>query len=136
MYLKLFSSQFLMILFAMLSVFAAACEEDEDNTSPVVVETFPPNGSQNVDPSIEELSVTFNEPMMDKSWSWAYSNKDDFPSMTGQPHYVDNLKKNILPVKLETNKSYIIWINSTVYKNFKDKSGNILAPYRFAFKTR
>jgi hypothetical protein len=66
--------------------------------SPRVISTTPQNGDQKVDPSLKEISVTFNEPMMDGSWSWVYEDKDKFPQITGQPYYTENNTKNVLPV--------------------------------------
>lgn len=107
-----------------------------DRVPPRVIATNPQNGAHDVDPSIKEISVTFNERMMDKSWSWCYEDRDTFPQMTGQPYYVENTTKNVLPVKLESNKEYVIWINTVNFKNFRDEAGNPAVPYRFAFKTR
>ena len=112
-----------------------ACTE-KDSQAPNVVATYPSSGNIDVDPSINEISVTFDEEMMDGNWSWAYTDKNQFPSMTSDPYYTDNLTKNILPVKLEANKEYEIWINSQKFGNFKDKSGNSAAPFRLAFKTK
>jgi len=126
------------VLFALMMVMTIAfvgCGE-KDTEAPRVVATFPPNGSQDVDPSISEISVTFNEEMMDQNWSWAYTHENEFPEMTGQPYYTDNYTKNVLPVELEPNKEYIIWLNSQKFKNFKDKSGNPLVPVKFTFKTK
>lgn len=107
-----------------------------DKVPPRVIATNPQNGARDIDPSITEISVTFNERMMDKSWSWCYEDRDTFPQMTGQPYYVDNNTKNVLPVKLEPKKEYIIWINTVHFKNFRDEAGNPTVPYRFTFKTR
>lgn len=111
-----------------------ACAE-KDSTIPRVVSTYPENMSQDVDPSITEISVTFNEEMKDGNWSWVYEDENKFPQMIGQAYYTDNYTKNILPVKLEPNKEYVIWINSSKFQNFKDKSGNPSFPFRFTFKT-
>jgi hypothetical protein len=124
------------LIFVMVFIiFSAACTKN-DSTPPRVVSTFPQNESQNVDPSLNEISVTFNEEMMDGNWSWAYSDKNDFPQIVGQAYYTDNNTKNVLPARLEPNKEYIIWINSEKYKNFKDKKGNSAIPFRFTFKTK
>ena len=108
----------------------------KDTTPPEVVSTIPANGDQAVDPALSTLSVTFSEPMMDGNWSWAYTREEDFPEMTGQPRFENNNTINLRPVKLESNKRYIVWINSTKFMNFKDKSGNPSEPYRLTFKTR
>jgi hypothetical protein len=74
--------------------------------------------------------------MKDGNWSWAYKDKSKFPQISGQAYYTDNNTKNILPVKLESNKEYVIWINTEQFNNFKDKSGNPAFPFKFTFKTK
>lgn len=118
-----------------LSIASIACAE-KDTKAPRVIETHPMNESTDVDPSLSEISVTFNEPMMDGNWSWAYTEKNEFPKIKGQPYYSENYTKNNLPVILEPGKQYIIWINSEKFKNFKDKAGNPALPFKFTFKTR
>ena len=125
----------LFVLMMVLTIISVGCGE-KDTEAPRVVDTFPPNGSQDVDPSINEISVTFNEEMMDQNWSWAYTNKNEFPETTGQPYYTESYRKNVFPVKLEPNKEYVIWLNSQKFKNFKDRSGNRLVPFKFTFKTK
>ena len=104
--------------------------------SPRAISTSPQNGDPKVDPSLKQISVTFNVPMMDGSWSWADGGEDKFPQTTSQPYYTKNNTKNILPVKLEPNKEYVVWVNTASHKDFKDKNGNPATPYRFSFKTR
>jgi len=122
---------FLMPALAALSVSCA----NNDTQAPRVVSTFPENGAVDIDPALSEMSVVFNEKMADQSWSWVYENKNTFPIMTGQAYYTDDQTKNILPVKLEANKEYVVWINQPEFRNFKDKSGNPAVPFRFSFKT-
>jgi hypothetical protein len=108
----------------------------KDTEAPRVIDTFPPNGAQDVDPTITEISVTFNEEMDNSSWSWAYRDQTKIPEMPGDPYYTDQNKTNSLPVKLEPNKEYVLWINTDKYNYFKDKSGNPSVPYEFRFKTK
>lgn len=117
-------------------IYAAAATAEKDVEPPRVVATFPLNQSTDVDPSLKEISVTFNEPMMDGNWSWVYEDKMTFPQILAQPYYTENKTKNVLPVKLEANKEYVIWINSTNHKNFKDQSGNPAFPFKFTFQTK
>ncbi|OVE81607.1 hypothetical protein BVY03_03125 [bacterium K02(2017)] len=112
-----------------------ACIEN-DTQPPQVIQTTPKNGSTDVDPSLTKISVTFNESMKDGNWSWAYTTKNQFPEMTGQPTYSNNFTKNTLPVKLEANKTYEIWINSQTQTNFKDQAGNTAIPFKWVFKTK
>jgi len=116
---------------------AMACFScNKDSVAPRVVSTVPDVGDQSVDPSLSRLSVTFSEPMMDGNWSWAYTRKEEFPEMTGDPQYEGDFTTNVLPVKLESNKEYVIWINSPKFQNFKDKAGNPSVPYKLVFRTR
>lgn len=115
--------------------FGIACAQ-EDAKPPRVVSTFPQNMSQDVDPSIKEISVTFSEEMIDGNWSWVYEDKNTFPQIVGQAYYTDNNTRNVLPVTLEPNKEYVIWINSADYENFKSKKGVPAFPFKFTFKTR
>ena len=61
-----------------IAIVCTSCSKT-DTKPPSVVETFPVTGSTDVDPAITEISVTFDEPMTDRSWSWAYTNKEQFP---------------------------------------------------------
>ncbi|MDY6989728.1 MAG: Ig-like domain-containing protein [Thermodesulfobacteriota bacterium] len=125
---------FLVFLLMVTNVVVAGGEQD--SRPPRVVSTFPQNGSIDVDPSLNEISVTFNEAMRDGNWSWVYEDKNTFPQIVGQAYYNEDMTKNVLPVKLEPNKEYVIWINSQKFNNFKDKSGNPAFPFKFTFKTR
>jgi hypothetical protein len=107
-----------------------------DTKSPNVIKTYPVTGSTDVDPLTKEITVTFDEPMKDGNWSWVYTNKNKFPVMTGQPYYKPGHTVNVLPVKLESNQEYEIWINSEKFKNFKDRAGNPAIPFRLVFTTK
>ena len=122
----------IMVVFFIIGVSCLA----SDTKSPNVIETYPVSGSTDVDPLTKEITVTFDEPMKDGNWSWAYTNKNKFPVMTGQPYYKPGHTVNVLPVKLESNKGYEIWINSEKFKNFKDRAGNPAIPFRLVFTTK
>jgi hypothetical protein len=120
-----------------LSVGCMSAYSAEENVAfPKVIDTNPKNGSRDVDPTLKEISVTFSEPMTDRSWSWSYEDKNQFPQMTGQPFYSDNFTKCVLPVKLETKKEYVIWINTSKFHNFRNKAGVPVPPYKLRFTTR
>jgi hypothetical protein len=108
---------------------------DDSKTPPRVISTEPQSEAADVDPSVSTITVTFNKPMMDKSWSWSYESKESFPQMTGEPFYTENGRSCVLPVKLKPGTRYVIWINTSKFKNFKDKSGNPAEPYKIAFST-
>jgi len=109
---------------------------DKSEVAPKVIATNPKSGAADVDPFLSKITVTFNKPMLDKSWSWSYEDKDSFPRTVEQPSYADNGTTCVLPVKLEPGKRYVIWINTARFKNFKDRSGNPVEPYKLVFTTR
>ena len=124
------------VVFAVLLFPLNTWAEDLDKKAfPKVTATNPVNNAASVDPSLTMIMVTFSKPMMDKSWSWSYEDKDSFPQVTGQPYYTDNGVTCVLPVKLEPGRRYVIWINTEKFTNFRDKSGNPAAPYKLAFTT-
>ncbi|TET23052.1 MAG: hypothetical protein E3J78_02570 [Candidatus Cloacimonadota bacterium] len=106
-----------------------------DRIPPSVIQTDPRDGSMDVFPTLSEISVTFSEPMKDKNWSWCYEEKKHFPETMGEAYYTDNNTRCVLPVKLQPNTEYIIWINLNKFNNFRDRSGNPVKPYKFMFST-
>ena len=107
-----------------------------ETAPPVVVETLPRAGADGVDPATTEIKVTFSKAMTDKSWSWTQQSKDSFPATAGQPAAKDDRKTCVLPVKLDPGKTYVIWVNSAKFHNFKDSEGNPAVPYLLVFKTK
>jgi RNA polymerase sigma-70 factor (ECF subfamily) len=103
---------------------------------PVVVKTEPQAGSDNVDPGLDRITVTFSKQMRDKSWSWVLVTRDSFPQTTGGPKYLADKRTCVLPVKLQPGKTYAIWINKGRYAGFKDGEGRSAVPYLLVFKTR
>jgi len=130
---RMFKKDFCLIAVIVLIAGLSGCGRDK--IPPKVVSTFPQDGAMDVNPSLSEISVTFNEPMRDKCWSWCYEDREHFPEINDDAYYTDNYTKNVLPVKLEPNTEYIIWLNTVKIKNFMDKSGNPVEPYKFTFKT-
>jgi RNA polymerase sigma-70 factor (ECF subfamily) len=103
---------------------------------PVVVKTVPEAGDTSVDPAIKEIRVTFSKPMTDKSWSWSQISNETFPKSPGKPRYLKDGKTCVLPVELEPGKTYVIWLNSQKFRNFRDKGGQPAVPYLLVFQTK
>lgn len=135
---------FVLSMMLAVSFLAAGCDQmdkmkgkSKDTTAPRILETFPLNGATGVDPATEEIWVKFNEEMADMSWSWTTGpDQTTFPRMKSQPYYTEDNTRNNLPVILEPDKVYEIWINNEKFKNFKDKSGNPTVPFKFYFTTK
>jgi Bacterial Ig-like domain len=103
---------------------------------PVVIKTVPEAGADGVDPKLDEIKVTFSKEMQDGSWSWSTLSTESFPTTTGGPKYLADKRTCVLPVKLESGKTYAIWVNSQKFGNFKDTDGRSAVPYLLVFKTK
>jgi RNA polymerase sigma factor (sigma-70 family) len=104
---------------------------------PVVVQTVPRSGDTKVDAdAVKEIRVTFSKDMEDQSWSWSQISDETFPKTTGKPHYEKDRRTCILPVKVEPGKTYVLWLNSAKFGNFKDGDGRSAVPYLLVFETK
>ena len=112
-----------------------AAEVSLESAPPVVVRTVPVAGATDVDPGLAEIKVTFSKAMQDGSWAWAMWNGESFPETTGQPKYLKDDRTCILPVNLQPNKWYAIWLNTDQLKEFKDAAGQPAVPYLLTFRT-
>ena len=100
---------------------------------PVVVKTVPQAGDTQVDPSITEIRGTFSKKMTTgKNYSWAGA-EDSW--VTGKPRWLADGKTCVLPVKLELGKTYVVWLNSPSFRNFRDSRGQSAIPYLLVFET-
>ncbi len=114
---------------------AGAAEITLESAPPVVVKTVPVAGATDVDPGLTELRVTFSKAMQDGSWSWSTWGQENYPETTGKPRYLADARTCVLPVKLEPNRFYAIWLNSDKFQNFKDTGGRPAVPYLLTFFT-
>lgn len=131
-------SLLLVLLFFVSSpVWAKSVKDTKiDELPPVVIKTIPTSGEQNVAPSLKELQIIFSKKMTDKSWSLVKVNDESFPKINGSIRYLEDQKTLVVPLQLEPNKDYIIWVNSEGYQNFKDINGKSAVPYLLKFHTK
>jgi hypothetical protein len=102
---------------------------------PVVVETFPVAGAQDVPRGETEIRVRFSKPMSDGSWSWSTAWENSTPESVEAPHYLADQRTCVLKVRLEPGKTYAWWLNSEKFKNFQDRAGQPAVPYLLIFRT-
>jgi hypothetical protein len=115
----------------------AGDEPTVENALPVVVKTVPMAGAKDVDPTLTEIKVTFSKDMADGSWSWVQLSDATFPKVDGKIRYEKDKRTCVLPVKLESDKTYALWINlAEKFENFKDTEGLSAVPYQLVFKTK
>jgi hypothetical protein len=100
-----------------------------------VIRTNPPALTNDVDPSLDKITVTFNYPMADRSWSWTGSG-ELYPKTTGSPSYDTTRRVCTLPVQLEPGKVYRVGVNSKSFKNFRTAAGVPVPWYVIVFATR
>jgi RNA polymerase sigma-70 factor (ECF subfamily) len=108
-----------------------------DTLPPVVIHTEPVSGQLNVDPSISEIQIRFSKNMMPENmYSLVRLTGSTFPEITGDVYFLEDERTCIIPVKLESGRTYAFWINKGHWNSFRD-AGNIPAvPYLLVFRTR
>ncbi len=125
----------LMVASAAVSAATAEGPVASSVAPPVVVRTIPVAGTENVDPALAEISVTFSRTMLPGSWSWATWREENSPAAAGTPRYLEDGRTCVLPVKLEPGRFYAIWLNSQKFTNFKDADRIPALPYLLTFRT-
>jgi len=103
--------------------------------TPVVIKTVPAVFADDVLAELDKITVTFDQPMMDRSWSWTGGGKT-YPQTAGKPYYDSSRITCTLPVKLEAGKVYWVGINSPSYKNFQTKGHIPAKRYVILFATK
>lgn len=104
---------------------------------PVVVATVPQAGATDVDAAATtEIKVTFSKAMEPGNFSWVQFGKDTFPETAGKPHFLDDHRTCVLPVKLQPGHPYVIWLNRPPYQSFMDGEGHRAVPYLLVFETK
>ena len=106
-----------------------------DSSPPVVIRTTPATFANDVSADLNNLTVTFNQQMKDKSWSWVQWDAP-YPETTGKPYYDEEKKTCTLPVKLEPGKAYLVAFNVEPYIGFVNLSGSPAKPYVLVFATK
>jgi len=109
---------------------------------PHVLKTTPVNFANDVDPSLDRITVTFDRPMMDKNWSFTAGDKafrektgSIFPQRPGEISYDAARTTCTMSVKLQPGKVYWVGVNDPQHRNFKSADGTPARPYQILFAT-
>lgn len=102
---------------------------------PRVLAVTPAPGDMQVDPSVKEIVIRFDRPMMDRSWSICGNGMCDLERMntTDKPSFDEEMKVLTVPVALEPGRVYHMSFNGGRSMSFMSKEGVCLRPYRYAF---
>jgi hypothetical protein len=109
--------------------------ENAADLGPVVIRTQPATLTDNVDPALDKITVTFDRKMMDESWSWT-GGGETFPKIAGKISYDPTFTTCTLPVTLEPGHVYRIGINSPSHRNFRSAEGQPAPWSQIVFATR
>lgn len=112
-----------------------SAEADNPNFPPQLVAVNPAPGSEDVDPALAEISVTFNRDM-GGGMSWTGGGEIFPPIPQGQKPHWKGARTCVLPVKLEAGKYYRVGINSTGFLNFRSDKGVPADPTVIYFTTK
>jgi RNA polymerase sigma-70 factor (ECF subfamily) len=90
--------------------------------APQIVSCSPARGATDVDPTVKEMTVTFDQDM-EEGMSWT-GGGPEFPQIPeGQKGHWRDKRTCVLPVKLQTGHRYRVGINSPSYRNFRSAAG-------------
>ncbi len=102
---------------------------------PRIVSTTPAIGATEVDPTITEITVTFDRDM-GGGLSWTGGGPDYPPGIEGKKVRWRDKRTCVMPVKLQAAKYYRVGINSTSYQNFRSADGVPARPSAIYFATK
>lgn len=104
--------------------------------APRVVSTRPAEGMV-VPAGPVILTVTFDRPMRQGSYSFVYASPDTYPECGNNvPVQSADGRSFTLACSVWSGKSYEVLFNSPDYKNFMSEDGVPATPYRLKFRTK
>lgn len=102
---------------------------------PRIVKSIPAANTAGADPSISEITIEFDRPMLTGSYSFV-GDQSQMPKLTGTPWFGTDAKTITLPVKLEPGKRYVLRLNSLQHHGFAGADGFALDPVEISFGTK
>ena len=108
---------------------------EPEGEAPKLVSIEPANGARDVDPTRTVMTLRFDRPMRDKSWS-IVGTPSDQPEVAGELAYDAERQVLTVPVRLEPGRTYRFWLNSDQFHAFKSAEGEPLDPLEVTFTTK
>ncbi|MGP8198543.1 MAG: M56 family metallopeptidase [Limisphaerales bacterium] len=109
-------------LLAALAVITLTDAQTGPNVAPRIISTSPRVGAKDVDPSLKEITVTFDRDM-DGGMSWTGGGPNFPKSPEGARAQWRDKRTCVLPVTLRPGHVYRVGINSMSYQNFRGTNG-------------
>ena len=102
-----------------------------------VVDTFPPNGANDVDPNTKQLRIRFSEEVSAKSWALVSTHEGVPISTVGAPAFAQGGTLCLWPIQLYPGLTYVASINAEGFMGFKsaDDPNVGVTPYLLKFTT-
>ncbi len=107
----------------------------QTDAPPRVVRTSPAAGAV-IPPGPFLLTVTFDQPMTDGSYSYTQMSPETFPDCTMKPELSKDARTFTVRCRAAAGRNYEIWFNRQPYMNFRGLNGVSSEPYRLLFRTR
>ena len=102
---------------------------------PRVVSTSPLPGAV-IAPGPYTLSVPFDQPMREGSYSFVQKASETYPQCPGRPTLSRDRRTYELQCTAQPGRHYEIWFNSPPWMNFKNMAGLPAQPFQLLFRTR
>lgn len=118
------------------AIVLASCgpmKSSPDTPPPLLVEADPAPGAQ-TSPGAVSLRFTFDQPMMDKSWSLVRDEDQPFPEIADLQYSPDRKVLTVQTV-LRPNTTYQFWLNHGEFRGFRSADNVPLHPYRYRVMT-
>jgi hypothetical protein len=98
-----------------------------------VVKATADHADLDVDPSLKELRIEFDQDMSDKGHS-VCGGREQLPEITGRAYWASP-RVFVLPVKMSPDRRYDFSINCASARNFRSVTGESAVPYPISFRT-
>jgi DNA-binding CsgD family transcriptional regulator len=129
----------IMLLIAAALTVAALNRRDsappQTNAPPRVVATTPAAGAV-IPPGPFVLTVTFDQPMVDGSYSYTRIAPETYPDCAVKPALSRDARTFTLRCTAAPGRDYEIWFNRPPYMNFRGLNGLSSEPHQLLFRTK
>ncbi|HLH54074.1 MAG TPA: M56 family metallopeptidase [Verrucomicrobiae bacterium] len=102
---------------------------------PRILSSTPRTGDTEVDPGLQQVTVTFDRDMDTSGYSWT-GGGPEFPGREDQRPQWRDKRTCVLPVKVEAAHYYRIGINAPSFRNFRSAAGVAVIPTAIQFTTK